>query len=37
MPVGTGDFEGQTRGKGTYEITDEVAGVVGASGVTNGT
>ncbi|NNC89278.1 MAG: YjbQ family protein [Akkermansiaceae bacterium] len=37
MPVGTGDFEVQTRGKGTYEITDEVAGVVGASGVTNGT
>jgi len=27
----------RTRGKGTYEITDDVAGIVGASGVYTGT
>lgn len=30
-------FSVRTRGKGTYEITDEVARVVGASGIQTGT
>lgn len=30
-------FETRTRGKGTYEITDEVAAIVGRSGITTGT
>ena len=33
----TAQFTVQTRGKGTYEITDEVARVVRESGVTTGT
>lgn len=30
-------FEIRTRGKGTFEITGEVAGIVGRSGITTGT
>ena len=37
MTTYTDTFTVNTRGKGTYEITDEVARVVRASGVTTGT
>ena len=37
MKAHTDMFQVSTRGKGTYEITDEVARVVRASGVKTGT
>lgn len=37
MKAFTAEFTIRTRGKGTYEITDEVAGFVRESGVTTGT
>jgi secondary thiamine-phosphate synthase enzyme len=37
MSVHSEPFEVQTRGKGTYEITDQVQQVVGRSGVVKGT
>ncbi len=37
MKAHTDMFQVSTRGKGTYEITDEVARVVRASGVKMGT
>lgn len=37
MPVHTSTFEVSTRGKGTYEITDQVAKAVTESKVQNGT
>jgi secondary thiamine-phosphate synthase enzyme len=37
MKAHTDSFTIRTRGKGTYEITDEVAGIVRESGVTTGT
>jgi len=37
MPVRTETFEVRTKGKGTYEITDEVSKVVKQSGIHNGT
>jgi len=33
----TGEFQVETRGKGTYEITAEVAGIVKNSGICGGT
>ena len=32
----TNSFSLNTRGKGTYEISDEISGIVGSSGVKNG-
>ena len=37
MKTHSDSFEIETRGKGTYEITDRIAGIVRASGVTTGT
>jgi len=37
MAAVTQGFEVRTRGKGTYEITREIAGVVGQSGIQTGT
>lgn len=37
MPAHTATFSIRTNGKGTYEITDEVAQVVRASGIKTGT
>ena len=37
MRAHSASFEIQTKGKGTYEITDDVAEVVRSSGVTTGT
>ena len=37
MPAHSGQFEIQTKGKGTYEITDEVARAVRSSGISTGT
>ncbi len=37
MTVHTGVLRVRTNGKGTYEVTDQVAAVVAASGVANGT
>lgn len=37
MPAHAESFEIRTRGKGTLEITGEVAGIVGRSGITTGT
>ena len=37
MGAYTASFEIQTKGKGTYEVTDDVANVVRSSGVTTGT
>jgi secondary thiamine-phosphate synthase enzyme len=36
MIAQTGSFEIRTRGRGSYEITDEVARIVGASGLQEG-
>jgi len=36
MKVHTAEFSIQTKGKGTYEITDEIAGIVNDSGITSG-
>ena len=36
MKVFTEEFTLRTRGKGTYEITDEVAGLVSKSGISEG-
>jgi len=37
MPAHAETFDLRTRGKGTYEITREVAGIVARSGITTGT
>ena len=37
MNAETGEFRVETQGKGTYEITDEVAAIVHRSGVSRGT
>ena len=37
MPSHAESFDLRTRGKGTYEITREVAGIVARSGITTGT
>jgi secondary thiamine-phosphate synthase enzyme len=37
MPAHVESFEVQTKGKGTYDITDDVACIVRSSGVTAGT
>jgi secondary thiamine-phosphate synthase enzyme len=37
MAVHTGTFEVRTKGKGTYEITDEVSEIVARSKIANGT
>lgn len=37
MPVRTDTFEVRTKGKGTYEITDEIAKIVRRSEIANGT
>ena len=37
MKAHTDQFVVATRGKGTYDITDEISGIVRASGVTSGT
>lgn len=37
MPAHAETFELRTRGKGTYEITREIAGIVARSGITTGT
>lgn len=36
MKVTTGEFTVSTRGKGTYEISEEIAAIVRKSGITNG-
>jgi secondary thiamine-phosphate synthase enzyme len=37
MPAHAETFDLRTRGKGTYEITREIAGIVSRSGITTGT